>query len=383
MDDIMTNNSSPRIAVVGGGPSGLTLARILQIHGIEVTVYERETSRHARSQGGSLDLHEESGQRVLREAGLEKEFLRIARPESQAFRIVDKHGQEVLNRRADPGVMARPEFDRTELRHVLLDSVRPQSLRWDHQLTALTPLAGGRYGLEFKNGEKAEADLVVGADGGRSRVRPLLSDAQPFYTGVSFIGVDISQAEERRPEIARLVGEGRLFALADGKGIFMGRLGSGTIGGYLGLQVPEDWLATSGISFDQPEAARAALLHYFSDWDASLTAIIRHCDEPIVLYQIKMLPIEHRWESKPGLTLIGDAAHLMSNFAGVGVNLGMQDALELALAITHATDLSAAVRECEAAMLERSAKYSAMAIANQNRVFSPDGAQQLAQVLSG
>lgn len=378
----MVRNSSPHIAIVGAGPGGLTLARILQIRGIATTVYEREASRNARGQGGSLDLHVDSGQRAMREAGLEAEFLKIARPESQAFRIVDKHGKAVFDWAANPGQMPRPEVDRTALRDVLLDSVRPETVRWNHQLAQLKPLADDRYQLQFKNGQTAEADLVVGADGGRSRVRPILSDAKLIYTGLSFVGVDIADADERQPAIARLVGPGRLFALGDGKGILTGRLGSGTIGGYLGLQVPEDWMAVSDLSFDRPEQMRAALLDYFSDWDSALTAIIRHGDEPLTLIQINMLPVEHRWESKPGVTLIGDAAHLMSTFAGVGVNFAMLDALELALALTQPTDIHAAVRRCEAAMFERAAKASAMAIANQNRCFSPDGAQQLAQVLS-
>ncbi len=378
----MANHPVQHVAIVGAGPGGLTLARLLQIHGIGATVYEREASRHARGQGGSLDLHVDSGQRAMREAGLEAEFLTIARPESQAFRILDKHGGVVLDWKAKPGQMPRPEVDRTALRDVLLDSVRPETVRWDHQLARLTPLAGGRYQLHFKNGQTAEADLVVGADGGRSHVRPLLSDAKPMYTGLSFVGTDIAQAAQRQPEIARLVGPGRLFALGDGKGILTGLLGSGTIGGYVGLQVPEDWMAASGLSFDQPAQMRAAVLGQFADWDPALTAIIRHCDEPLTLIQINMLPVDHRWEHRPGVTLIGDAAHLMSTFAGVGVNFAMLDALELALALTQTADLSAAVRRCEEAMFERAAKASAMAIANQKRCFSPDGAQQLAKLLS-
>ena len=188
----MANHPPQHVAIVGAGPGGLTLARLLQIHGVAATVYEREGSRHARSQGGSLDLHVDSGQRAMREAGLEAEFLKIARPESQAFRILDKHGQMVLDWAAKPGQMPRPEVDRTALRDVLLDSVRPETVRWDHQLAHLTPLAGGRVQLNFKNGQTAEADLVVGADGGRSRVRPILSDAKPIYTGLSFVGTDIA-----------------------------------------------------------------------------------------------------------------------------------------------------------------------------------------------
>lgn len=378
----MVNYPAQHVAVVGAGPGGLTLARLLQIHGVVATVYEREASRHARSQGGSLDLHVDSGQRAMREAGLEAEFLKIARPESQAFRVLDKHGQVVLDWHAKPGQMPRPEVDRTALRDVLLDSVSPETVRWDHPLAHLTPLADGRSRLHFKDGQTAEADLVVGADGGRSRVRPLLSDAKPIYTGLSFVGVDIAHAAQRQPEIARLVGPGRLFALGDGKGILTGLLGNGTLGGYVGLQVPENWLVASGLSFDRPDQMRAAVLSHFADWDPALTAIIRHCDEPLTLIQINMLPVEHRWEHRPGVTLIGDAAHQMSTFAGVGVNFAMLDALELALALTQTADISAAVRACEEAMFERAAKASATAIANQKRCFSPDGAQQLAKVLS-
>jgi 2-polyprenyl-6-methoxyphenol hydroxylase-like FAD-dependent oxidoreductase len=378
----MANHPAQHIAIVGAGPGGLTLARLLQIHGIGATVYERERSRHARGQGGSLDLHVDSGQRAMRKAGLEAEFLKIARPESQAFRILDKHGKMVLDWAARPGQMPRPEVDRTALRDVLLDSVRPETVRWDHQLADLTPLSSGRVQLNFKNGQTAEADLVVGADGARSRVRPLLSDAKPMYTGLSFVGTDIALAAQRQPEIARLVGPGRLFALGDGKGILIGLLGNGTIGGYVGLQVPEDWMSASGLSLDQPAQMRAAVLSEFSDWNPALTAIIRHCDEPLTLIQIHMLPVEHRWEHRSGVTLIGDAAHLMSTFAGVGVNFAMLDALGLALALTQSTDVSAAVRRCEEAMFERAATASAIAIANQQRCFSPDGAQFLAKVLS-
>lgn len=376
-----SDHSSRRVAIIGAGPAGLTLARILQIHGVEATIYERETSRHARGQGGSLDLHAESGQRALREAGLETEFLQIARPESQSFRVLDKHGQVLSSWTAVPGGMPRPEVDRAALRDVLLNSVRPESIRWDHQITRLAPLADGRYGLHFKNSHVAEADLIVGADGGRSRVRPLLSDAQPIYTGLTFIGTDIADAARRQPAIDRLVGPGRMFALGDGKGILTGRLGNGTIASYLGLQVPPDWITASGIPFDQPVRARAALLEYFSDWDPAITSLIRDGDDPLVPLQINTLPVGHRWESKPGVTLIGDAAHLMSTFAGVGVNYAMLDALELALAITQAADLDAAVRQFEEAMCERAAKASAQALANQQRCFSPDGAQQLAKLL--
>ncbi len=66
----MSQTKDKIIAIVGGGPGGLTLARLLQMNGANVTVYERDASRSARVQGATLDLHEESGLKALRKAGI-------------------------------------------------------------------------------------------------------------------------------------------------------------------------------------------------------------------------------------------------------------------------------------------------------------------------
>lgn len=88
----MANAKFP-VTIIGGGPGGLTLARILQKRGYEVTVYERENSASSRGQGGTLDLHAESGQEALKEAGLIDKFWEHARPEGQDTRILDKTGK--------------------------------------------------------------------------------------------------------------------------------------------------------------------------------------------------------------------------------------------------------------------------------------------------
>ena len=378
----MTSTSSHRIAIIGGGLAGLVLARILQIHGIEVVVYERELSRHARSQGGSLDLHVESGQRALREAGLEREFLAHARPEGQAMRILDKTGQVLFDEPAQPGAMDRPEIDRSALRDLLLYSLEPGTVCWNSHLRQLTPSAGNRFQLEFENGQTATADWVVGADGGRSRVRPLLCDIEPHYTGISFVDIDIKNAAQNYPDIARLVGQGSLFALGGAKAIISHLLGDGSVSVYLGLQVPEDWLDTCGIPFDQPGLARAALLSHFSDWAPELTNLIRDCNDSFVPLRLRMLPIGHRWRSKPGLTLIGDAAHLMSPFAGEGANLAMLDALELAQALRATTEIVAAVSAFETAMFARAELAAAQSAENLESGFAPNAAQNFADAMA-
>ena len=111
-----TNN---RIAIIGGGPGGLTLARILQKHGIRVTIYECEPSPNARSQrGGSLDLHHDSGLQALKEADLFEDFLKFARYEDQQMRVLDKIGvvhcdmSQMSPPPGEGGDRRRPEIDR-------------------------------------------------------------------------------------------------------------------------------------------------------------------------------------------------------------------------------------------------------------------------------
>ena len=69
-----------RIVIIGAGPGGLTLARILQQRGVKSAIYESEESANARNQGGSLDLHEDTGQSALRACGLIVEFKKLSRP---------------------------------------------------------------------------------------------------------------------------------------------------------------------------------------------------------------------------------------------------------------------------------------------------------------
>jgi 2-polyprenyl-6-methoxyphenol hydroxylase-like FAD-dependent oxidoreductase len=131
------------VAIIGAGPAGLTLARLLQMRGVRVQVYERDASPHARDQGGTLDLHEDSGQLALSKAGLSDRVRSVFRHEGQATKVFDKHGRIAAELRAEDEAHSRPEIDRVALRDLLLDSLTPNTVLWDRPLQRVAA-DGGR-----------------------------------------------------------------------------------------------------------------------------------------------------------------------------------------------------------------------------------------------
>ncbi|THA70543.1 FAD-dependent monooxygenase [Streptomyces sp. A0642] len=346
--------SSARISIIGAGPGGLTCARVLQRHGIAVTVYDRDPDAHSRNQGGSLDLHDDDGQLALREAGLLEEFFALARFEGQEMRRLDRAGNVLDHHVPDEGETAAPEIDRGQLRDLLLRSLTEGTVQWGRPLDSVSGPDNGSRTLTFADGATVETDLVIGADGAFSRVRPAVSPATPAYTGVGFLEAWFDAMETAHPEVSELVGKGSAHA-ADGKrGLFAQRNSGGHMRVYLMQCVPADWIAAHGLRPEDTEAIRAHLLREYADWSPRMLRLITDNDGPYVDRPLLALPVPHTWEHSPGVTLLGDAAHLMPPL-GVGVNLAMLDASELALALAHSATVDDAVRRYESAMLPRSA----------------------------
>ncbi|MFE1751185.1 FAD-dependent oxidoreductase [Streptomyces anandii] len=314
------------IAVVGAGLGGLTLARVLHVHGIEAAVFDLDASPGARTQGGMLDIHDDSGQEALRAAGLHERFLELVLSGGQATRVLDKDAVVHLEE-DDDGTGGRPEIDRGDLRDLLLGSLPEGTVRWGAKVTGARPLGGGRHEVDLADGTSFTTDLLVGADGAWSRIRPLVSSARPVYTGVSFVEADLLEADVRHPVLAELVGDGFFFALAAGQGLLAHRETDGGVHLYVALEAPEEWL--DGIDFTDTTAAKERILEHFTDWDKALRALVADADGTLVPRRIHALPAGHRWDRVPGVTLLGDAAHLMSPFAGEGANLAMLDGAEL------------------------------------------------------
>src|SRR5690349_10044164 len=134
------------VTVVGAGLGGLTLARVLHLHGVPVTVYDADASAEARTQGGQLDLHEHNGQLALEICGLTEEFRSIIHEGGGAQRILDQQGT-VLAELPDDGSTARPEALRGDIRRILLESLPAQTVQWGKKLLSATPLGQGRHEL--------------------------------------------------------------------------------------------------------------------------------------------------------------------------------------------------------------------------------------------
>ena len=250
------------VTIIGAGLGGLTLARVLHVHGIPSTVYEAESSATARTQGGLLDIRDYNGQLALQSADLMDEFRGIVLEGRQAMRVLDRDGKILLDL-PDDGTGGSPEVLRGELRQLLLDSLPAGTVRWGHKVSGVRSLGDGRHEVTFADGTTVVTGLLVGADGAWSRVRRLLSDVTPEYIGISFVETYLSDGDTRHPAGAKTLGAGATMALEPGKGIMAHQERDGNVHSWVMLAKPQDW-------FDGAELARAIAAHP-DDTETALT----------------------------------------------------------------------------------------------------------------
>ena len=342
-----------RISIIGAGPGGLTCARILQQRGIAVIVYDRDPGRDSRNQGGTLDLHADHAQVALREAGLLDEFFALARPDGQEMRQMDPTGAITFHQVPAATELLKPEIDRGDLHDLLLDSLETGTVRWGRSLDTISGPADGPRQMHFADGTSIETDLVIGADGAFSRVRPAVSTAIPEYTGISFLEAWFSDVDDRHPEIAELVGLGSAHAADGERSLFAQRNSGNQIRVYIIQRLPVDWIRAKGLTAEDTDGIRAVLRDEYAHWSPRMRRMITENDGLYIHRPIFALPVLHTWDHNPTVTLLGDAAHLMPPL-GTGVNLAMLDAGELALALANAATVDDAIRVYEKTMLPRS-----------------------------
>jgi len=353
------------VTIIGAGLGGLVLAGALHRRGIGVVVHEGEPFPDARGQGGLLDLHANSGQQALHALELHDAFLKLVRPGEDAKRVIDRHGTVLLDRPGDSDC-ARPEVDRGDLRRLLLDALRPGIVRWGRKVASVQNVGDGRHMVAFTDNSTVETTLLVGADGAWSRVRPLVTDARPAYTGTCFLELHLDANDPRAASAAAVIGAGTLIAVAPGQGILAHHNADGSIHTYVAANRPVEWLAADLST----AAVRMATL--FDGWAQSLRALIAGGEELPVIRPVYALPPSLAWPRVPGVTLLGDAAHLMSPFAGEGANLAMLDGAELARALIDHHDREDALAAYEHQLFARSQPVARLSASNLSSFFGPD-----------
>ncbi|MFJ6071044.1 FAD-dependent oxidoreductase [Streptomyces sp. NPDC093065] len=361
-----------RIAVIGGGPAGLAFARVLHRHDHPVTILERESGPHARPPGGTLDLHEGLGQLALEKAGLLAEFRALSRPEGQAMRILDTDGTVLRDWRPGPDERANPEIDRRQLRDLLLG---PLDVRWGRGAAKVTPGPPDGVRVHFEDGRQETFDLVVGADGAWSRTRPAVSPVTPHYTGVTSVETSLDDVDTDHPDLARLVGDGSVAVYGANRAIVAQRNSGGHVRVHAQFRAPLDWHA----NLDTADAAavRASLQALFDGWAAPVLDLLRR-GTAFVHRPLHALPVSHTWTHVPGVTLLGDAAHLMPPL-GAGANLALLEGAELAESVAAGPeDLDETVRAFEERMWERAGEWARITTAGLEHLMSPDPAEALA-----
>lgn len=395
MSSSITQTPTLKIALIGAGPASLTLAAILQNHSIPFTIYEASPS--FRNQGGSLDLHPQAGQLALKEAGLWDEFAKHSRPESDVLKLVDISGEvtwdentlEKKDVKEGSEFDGRPEIDRAALMQILYSNLAPASIKFGMKLQEVAPSKTApenrdTYDLHFADGTiEQDFDLVVGGDGAWSRVRTLLSSVKPQYSGISAVEIWANDVASK-PWLLNYVGAGSMFAFGEGCAVQSQRQGDGSVKSYASLRVPEDFVQTCGIDWSKPDEARKQYMErYFSHAGDDLKRVVLESTDflvPRVLYE---LPVGFTWPHRSGVTLIGDSAHVMTPFAGVGVNVGMTDSLVLAKEIIASVNgeksLNEALQAYEKEMWPRAAKFAEKTERNKQQHFRAGGARELAE----
>jgi 2-polyprenyl-6-methoxyphenol hydroxylase-like FAD-dependent oxidoreductase len=372
----MSSVQGKKIGIVGGGPGGLTLARLLQLNDAQVTVYERDQSRSARVQGSALDLHEDSGLAALEAAGLLDAFWANHRPDLDRLRLTDSQGTILHDHhRRMAGAGKRPEIERGPLRDILLDSLQPGTVEWDCKLES-AEMQGEQVLLRFASGKTAAADIVIGSDGANSRFRELVTSIRPEYVGVSLVEGLVPAAEQTIPELWDLLGGSACIALGGERTIGMGTKPDGSVLIYAGLKTQDNSARQELEQATSADQRVAWFRAHFEGWSKLWEPLFRQAVST-VWRPLLVCPTDQHWEPKPNITLIGDAAHVMPPYAGEGVNMAMLDALVLSKLLGSEKSSQGAIAAYESEMFARMRHMTADTLANTEMFYAPDAAERV------
>ncbi|MCG7339164.1 FAD-dependent monooxygenase [Staphylococcus sp. ACRSN] len=355
------------------------LGLLLQQRGYQFTIFEKSDGHNHESQGGSLDIHGDTGQVPLKEAGLIDEFNKLARFEGEDTKIVDSTGKVHYEDDAD-GQGDRPEIDRGALCDLIRSHIDPTSIKYDYQFDRMEQLKNGDCEVSFSNGYSEKFNYVIGSDGAFSKVRTYLSDTDIVYTGISMIEINIENISEEHPELLKYNKNGKMMALAQDKGLLAQLNGDDSIKVYVSYRMTESEL--DAYKLLSHNGLQARLLSDFEQWDEQLLNYIHNMSDRVLFRRIYRLPIGFKWSTNQSITLIGDAAHLMSPFAGEGVNMALYDAYLFVKSLDQYENQPEIIENYERAMYEISSNSAYDSQSNLELMFSEQAAKKLGDMFS-
>ncbi|MGO1245892.1 MAG: FAD-dependent oxidoreductase [Oceanisphaera sp.] len=336
----------PTVAIIGGGIGGMALAVACLHRGIPFTLYERDNNFSARAQGYGLTLQQAS--KAIEGLGifsLDKGVVSTRHVvHTTDGDIVGEWGMRKWLHTTTEGTPKRTNVHiaRQSLRLALLEQLKGhQEVCWGHQLVDISPTTTKGVELSFQVGEQfrtTQADLVVGADGVRSRTRALLlgQDASSLqYLGCMVI-LGICPLSAITGVKSDLLDSATVFQTANGhERIYIMPYDADSVMWQLSFPMPEEEakaLSAQGVSALKTQACKRTQWHPPIPQILAATAEAKISGYPV--YDRALLEPELFKKVGPA-TLIGDAAHPMSPFKGQGANQALLDALALARAIVQ------------------------------------------------
>ncbi|BAO56039.1 FAD-dependent oxidoreductase [Nonlabens marinus] len=334
----------PHVAIIGGGIGGTALAVACLHRGIPFTLFERDDSFDARSQGYGLTLQQASkamdgfGITSLKDGVVSTRHV-VHHTDGT---ILGEWGLRKWMESNETSEAKRTNIHiaRQSLRLALLQQLKEsQSIRWGHQLVALHT-GSDSIDLSFQfNGtlKKIKAGMVVGADGIRSAVRDFVLDTKaPLQYLDCIVILGICPLSRLGDFDSELLDSATVFQTANGQErIYMMPYNKDSIMWQLSYPLTEKEakaLSSQGSFSLKEEAHRiTSSWHHPIPQIIEATAVKQVSGYPV--YDRELLQLEHL-KNCGAVTLLGDAAHPMSPFKGQGANQALLDALSLAREIT-------------------------------------------------
>ncbi len=363
---------SLKIAIIGGGIGGLAAALSLLRAGFNVQVYEQVTE--LREVGAGIVLTPNVS-RLLHGMGLSEPLDRLAVAPTVVRQRRWQDGSTLLLAPVQKLVGPSGEHlfctaHRADLLAMLADAVPAERIHLSHRLAALND-TGHHVELEFENGARAAADIVVGADGIHSAVRKILLGAEaPRFTGcVAYRGM---VPADRFPK-SDLHVESQLW-LGPGSHFVNYPVRRGELFNFVCVIEQEAWTKESWTEPGDP----AELRLFYESWHPQVRALAATVNEIFVWGLFDRAPLP-RW-SVNRVTLLGDACHPMLPFLAQGAAQAIEDGATLAGVLARTGDnVPAALKRYESLRLPRTARIQAVAAGNKIRNHLPDGPEQRAR----